>query len=67
LPVSMGLIRTVRRVAHRLRGVKRLRMLYLQGRQFQIAVGPRPSDSGSASIPSKEREVELQAEERPEA
>ena len=46
LPVSMGLLRTVRGVAHRLRGVKRLRMPYLQGRQFQIAVGPRSSVSG---------------------
>ena len=68
LPVSMGLLRTVRRVAHRLRGVKRLRMLYLEDRQFQIAVGPRPdSGNGNAIIPLKKRGVELPTEERPEA
>ena len=41
LSVIMGLLRAVRSVAHRLRGVRRLRMLYLDGRQFQIAVGSR--------------------------
>jgi hypothetical protein len=34
----MALLRTVREVAHRLRGVERLRLLYLCGRQFQVAI-----------------------------
>jgi hypothetical protein len=38
LQVLMALVRAVRDVAHRLRGVERLRLLYLHGRQFQIAI-----------------------------
>jgi hypothetical protein len=38
LQVLMALVRAVRDVAHRLRGVQRLRLLYLHGRQFQIAI-----------------------------
>lgn len=38
LQVLMALIRSVRDVAHRLRGVERLRLLYLHDRQFQIVI-----------------------------
>jgi hypothetical protein len=38
LQVVMGLVRAVREVAHRLRGVERLRLLYLHGRDFQVAI-----------------------------
>jgi len=40
LEVVSALVRTVRATARRLRGVERLTMLYLQGRQFRIAIGP---------------------------
>ena len=40
LEVVSALVRTVRAAARRLRGVERLTMLYLQGRQFRIAIGP---------------------------
>jgi len=46
LEVVSALVRTVRAAARRLRGVERLTMLYLQGRQFRIAIGagaPRPA------------------------
>jgi hypothetical protein len=39
LEVVSALVRTVRAAARRLRGVERLTMLYLQGRQFRIAIG----------------------------
>ena len=45
LEVVSALVRTVRAAARRLRGVEQLTMLYLQGRQFRIAIGagaPRP-------------------------
>ena len=53
LAVVSALVRTVRAAARRLRGVERLTMLYLQGRQFRIAIGsgsPRPAtaDIGAA-------------------
>jgi hypothetical protein len=38
LRVVMALVRAVREVAHRLRGVERLRMLYLDGRQFRVPI-----------------------------
>ena len=38
LDVVMALVRAVREVAHRLRGVERLSILYLQDRQFKIAI-----------------------------
>jgi len=38
LEVVMALVRAVRDVAHRLRGVERLSILYLRGRQFRIAI-----------------------------
>jgi hypothetical protein len=41
LEVVSALVRTVRAAARRLRGVERLTMLYLQGRQFRIAIGER--------------------------
>ena len=41
LEVVTALVRTVRAAARRLRGVERLTMLYLQGRQFRIAIGER--------------------------
>jgi hypothetical protein len=41
LEVVSALVRTVRAAARRLRGVERLTMLYLQGRQFRIAIGAR--------------------------
>jgi len=40
LEVVSALVRTVRAAARRLRGVEQLTMLYLQGRQFRIAIGP---------------------------
>jgi hypothetical protein len=40
LEVVSALVRTVRAAARRLHGVERLTMLYLQGRQFRIAIGP---------------------------
>jgi len=40
LEVVSALVRTVRAAARRLRGVEHLTMLYLQGRQFRIAIGP---------------------------
>jgi hypothetical protein len=40
LEVVSALVRTVRAAARRLRGVERLTMLYLQGRQFRIAIAP---------------------------
>lgn len=43
LEVVSALVRTVRAAARRLRGVERLTMLYLQGRQFRIAIGERAS------------------------
>ena len=49
LAVVSALVRTVRAAARRLRGVERLTMLYLQGRQFRIAIGPgsaRPATAG---------------------
>jgi hypothetical protein len=39
LEVVSALVRTVRAAARRLRGVERLTMLYLHGRQFRIAIG----------------------------
>ena len=41
LQVLLALVRAVRDVAHRLRGVERLRMLYLDQRQFQVAIKGR--------------------------
>lgn len=41
LEVVTALVRTVRAAARRLRGVEQLTMLYLQGRQFRIAIGER--------------------------
>jgi len=50
LQVLMALVRAVRDVAHRLRGVERLRLLYLQGRQFQIAIkSSRPLVQGAVT------------------
>ena len=43
LEVVSALVRTVRAAARRLRGVERLTMLYLHGRQFRIAIGERAS------------------------
>lgn len=50
LGVVLRLVRAVRAAAHRLRGVERVRMLYREGRQFEIgikrgthAIGPEPS------------------------
>jgi hypothetical protein len=56
LEVVSALVRTVRAAARRLRGVERLTMLYLQGRQFRIAIGagsqrPAPADVGAALQP----------------
>jgi hypothetical protein len=51
LAVVSALVRTVRAAARRLRGVERLTMLYLQGRQFRIAIGaqrPATADIGAA-------------------
>jgi len=53
LEVVSALVRTVRAAARRLRGVERLTMLYLQGRQFRIAIGsgsqrPATADIGAA-------------------
>jgi hypothetical protein len=45
LEVVSALVRTVRAAARRLRGVERLTMLYLQGRQFRIAIGKRARGS----------------------
>jgi hypothetical protein len=45
LEVVSALVRTVRAAARRLRGVERLTMLYLQGRQFRIAIGHRRSSA----------------------
>jgi len=50
LEVVMALVRAVRGVAHRLRGVERLSVLYLQGRQFQIAI--RPPESARLPTPA---------------
>jgi hypothetical protein len=41
LEVVSALVRTVRTAARRLRGVERLTMVYLRGRQFRIAIGER--------------------------
>ena len=52
LEVVSALVRTVRAAARRLRGVERLTMLYLQGRQFRIAIGscsPRPASAAPVS------------------
>jgi hypothetical protein len=52
LAVVSALVRTVRAAARRLRGVERLTMLYLQGRQFRIAIGsgsPRPATADIVS------------------
>ena len=50
LEVVIALVRAVREAARRLRGVTRLRMLYLHGRQFQIGIGPRsPRETDSAT------------------
>jgi hypothetical protein len=38
LEVVTALIRAVRAAAHRLRGVRRLSMVYLQGREFNVAL-----------------------------
>jgi hypothetical protein len=45
LEVVSALVRTVRAAARRLRGVERLTMLYLQGRQFRIAIGERAPEA----------------------
>jgi hypothetical protein len=45
LEVVSALVRTVRAAARRLRGVERLTMLYLQGRQFRIAIGERAAET----------------------
>jgi hypothetical protein len=53
LEVVSALVRTVRAAARRLRGVERLTMLYLQGRQFRIAIGAgaqRPAASETATV-----------------
>jgi hypothetical protein len=50
LEVVSALVRTVRAAARRLRGVERLTMLYLQGRQFRIAIGPRSPHLATADI-----------------
>jgi hypothetical protein len=39
LAAVIALVRAVRASAHRLRGVRRLTMVYLQGRQFQVPLG----------------------------
>jgi hypothetical protein len=49
LQVLMALIRAVREVAHRLRGVERLRLPYLDGRQFEVAI--KSSRPVAASTP----------------
>jgi hypothetical protein len=49
LEVVMALVCAVRDVAHRLRGVQRLSILYLRGRQFQIAFRPSQSARLAAS------------------
>jgi hypothetical protein len=48
LEVVTALVRTVRAAARRLRGVERLTMLYLQGRQFRIAIGERATATQGA-------------------
>jgi hypothetical protein len=50
LEVVSALVRTVRAAARRLRGVERLTMLYLQGRQFRIAIGPGARRPAAADI-----------------
>ena len=50
LAVVSALVRTVRAAARRLRGVERLTMLYLQGRQFRIAIGPGSPRPAAADI-----------------
>ena len=53
LEVVVALVRAVREAARRLRGVKRLRMLYVHGRQFRIAIGQRPPcETDAAQISS---------------
>jgi hypothetical protein len=56
LEVVSALVRTVRAAARRLRGVERLTMLYLQGRQFRIAIGERP---GRTLVPLPNPELSL--------
>lgn len=52
LEVVSALVRTVRAAARRLRGVEQLTMLYLQGRQFRIAIGGRaPAPAASHTSP----------------
>jgi hypothetical protein len=46
LEVVMALVRSVREAAHRLRGTKHLRMLYLPGGRQQFAVGPEGAAIG---------------------
>jgi hypothetical protein len=55
LPVVIGLFRAIRGVARRLRGVRRLRILYLKDRQFQIAVAPRRLTALSEPIVGDDR------------
>jgi len=50
LQVLMALVRAVRDVAHRLRGVERLRLPYLDGRQFEVAIKSSRPVTASTSI-----------------
>jgi len=52
LEVVSALVRTVRAAARRLRGVERLTMLYLQGRQFRIAIGSGAPQFHSLAAPT---------------
>jgi hypothetical protein len=46
LEVVTALIRAVRAAAHRLRGVRRLSMVYLQGREFRVSLAPGSESRG---------------------
>jgi hypothetical protein len=50
LEVVSALVRTVRTAARRLRGVESLTMLYLQGRQFRIAIGHRRCSASATTL-----------------
>jgi hypothetical protein len=48
LAVVLRLVRAVRAAAHRLRGIERVRMLYREGRQFEIDI-----NRGTHDVPSE--------------